>query len=122
LILIDYNDKVNKLFFLYFGQILIKNKNGRSLFVLKKTTLFADWFLNSRTASEFIYTANTFCICFTLDSKDYKEICSNYIDSAREFAEKSYLRYKYYKEIDDILACGISGNTYIIKVTRGMKQ
>ncbi len=110
--MIDYNQKVDKLFFLYFGQIVLKNRNGKPLFIFKKSTIFADWFLHLRTTSEFIYSSNTFCICFTLDRKHYKKICKEDIDSAREFAEKSYLRYQYYKEIDEILNSDLKGNLF----------
>jgi hypothetical protein len=90
---------------------MLKNKKGTSLFHLKKSTIFADWFLHSRTTSEYIYNTKTLSICFTLDRKYYKTICSNDIDSAREFAVKSYLRYKYYKDINDIILSDI-GNHY----------
>lgn len=114
-ILINKNEKVEKLYFIINGDIEIlhnqyvlgnneKNQNQIPFFEIKNSTILADWNFHTGTLSEYVYKVRSgnVALGFQLNLKDFIKITEDEIESAREFVLKSYIKMSVYKEVDNI--------------------
>jgi hypothetical protein len=116
-ILINKNEKVEKLYFIVKGEIEIlhnqyveenekfeKNQNQIPFFEIKNSTIIGDWYFHTGTLSEYVYKVcnDHVAIGFELNSKDFIKIAEDEIESAREFVLKSYIKMGVYKEVDNL--------------------
>jgi hypothetical protein len=101
-ILIDLNKKVDKLHFLYYGEIHILNKNNQRFIDIKNCSIFGDWYFHSQTYSDYLYkVSNSKCaVGFILKKNHYLKIAKEDIISAREFSIKSYYKLNVYKDLE----------------------
>lgn len=100
-LLIDYEAKVKKLYFLLYGSVSIYNESHFPFILYPTSSLIGDWPFLTDTLSEFKYIVNEqkFAVGFVLDKKSFKEITDRNIGSSQEFFKISQNKIEFIKRI-----------------------
>ena len=95
-ILIDYGEKVDKMYFLLNGVIIVYNKNDEPIFCLNESSIFGEYEFITGLISDIKYQVhpNKPAYGFILRRKDWEEICKIDIITNNEFLNKSIIRKK----------------------------
>jgi len=95
-ILIDYGEKVDKMYFLLNGDIFAYNKNDEVIFCLNESSIFGEYEFITGLISDIKYQVhpNKPAYGFILRRKDWEEICKIDIITNNEFLNKSIIRKK----------------------------
>ena len=97
-VLIDYGEKVDKMFFLLNGIIFAYNKNNDVIFCLNESSIFGEYEFVTGLISDLKYEVhpNKSAYGFILRKSDWEEICKNHIISYKIFFNKCIERKKKY--------------------------
>ena len=97
-ILIDYGEKVDKMYFLLNGEIIAYNKNDEPIFCLNESSIFGEYEFVTGLISDLKYRVhqNKPAYGFILRRKDWEEISQIDIITNNEFLKKSIMRKKKY--------------------------
>jgi hypothetical protein len=98
-ILIDFNKKVKKLYFLLYGSVSIYNESHFPFILYPTSSIIGDWPFITDTLSEFGYMVNEqkFAVGFVLDKKSFKEITERNMSSSQEFFKISHNKIEFIK-------------------------
>ena len=85
--IISYGETINKMYFLLKGKIYLLDKNGKTIFMYNKSTIFGDFEFISGFVSDFEYKVenNKSAIGFELSKEDWNSILKEEILSCKKF-------------------------------------
>jgi hypothetical protein len=95
-VLIDYGEKVDKMYFLLNGIIFAYNKNNDVIFCLNESSIFGEYEFVTGLISDLKYEVhpNKSAYGFILKKNDWEEICKNHVISYKIFFNKCIERKK----------------------------